>query len=721
MKNKNFIKKDVNINSLFIDPNNYRFINHKDYVHVKIENIKNSRIQNRTRNFILGHNQKNIKDLEDSFKANGYLEVDQIQVVELSENEYKVIEGNRRVVTLKKFKDDYDKNLNIGNLDEQIFKKVPVVIYPESKNGRSEIVMGLKHISGTKKWGILNQAQLLDDLISKYKWKAEKIYNSLGISKQKFNKYRRALHLVNDFKKSDYGDKFEKDMFATFVDIISNLKMKNWLNWNDTNYKAENENNKTRLYSWLVEIEETETEDKRTDYENNEEEAEDKILPKIVNKSKDIWIISKFLDDEKALKTMEDKRDINEAYSSSEQVGIDKFKNSLETIKKQITEAKSFKNYSEETDKKSIKHLIEELKELDSNVAYGGIILDKRMEKNIYISFKSKVFSEINLINFKQFKDFKIRNINQINIFAGINNSGKSSILEAIFLLSKLNDLNSFFDIQVKRAKFNNKLANYWLKDEFYKYNLSAIFDNKKLNYSARLFETDEDIDKVHYSYSIEINSEFSSEKLKSIADIYINNKIDKKSKKINWLCNSSFNNPFYFQNKEDIIFAHDKSVELKTYDKIIFFLQKYVDKGIKKIIYVGDTNRFLVYHKSFDKAMDLRQFGEGVQRIFFISLQMAVSKNGIMCIDEIENAIHHSLFENFIKFLVELSMEFNIQLFISSHSLEFINSFFQEEKNIDKISVYRINKKENKCSIDHAYGEEYNMLKNNLNLDLRG
>ena len=57
-------------------------------------------IQKRTRN-LLKAIKENIKDLIASFKANGFLDVDVIQVRDLGNNQYLVLEGNRRVTALK--------------------------------------------------------------------------------------------------------------------------------------------------------------------------------------------------------------------------------------------------------------------------------------------------------------------------------------------------------------------------------------------------------------------------------------------------------------------------------------------------------------------------------------------------------------------------------------------------------------------------------------------
>ncbi|KIM07815.1 MAG: hypothetical protein KU28_05005 [Sulfurovum sp. PC08-66] len=67
---------------------------------------------------------------------------------------------------------------------------------------------------------------------------------------------------------------------------------------------------------------------------------------------------------------------------------------------------------------------------------------------NVSISFehgKIKHFDSITIAQYKLFRDFKIDKLNKINIFAGFNNSGKSSLLEAVYFLTKQNDIVSFF------------------------------------------------------------------------------------------------------------------------------------------------------------------------------------------------------------------------------------------------------------------------------------
>lgn len=44
------------------------------------------------------------------------------------------------------------------------------------------------------------------------------------------------------------------------------------------------------------------------------------------------------------------------------------------------------------------------------------------------------MITNLRIKNFRAFKDFELKNLNQITLIGGRNNSGKSAILESIFL-----------------------------------------------------------------------------------------------------------------------------------------------------------------------------------------------------------------------------------------------------------------------------------------------
>lgn len=88
------IIRNCPLDRLYLDSNNYRFIDEEDYHPVDVTRVKDDRVQQNVRQMILGKLRENVTDLLNSFKTNGYVNLETIQVRILDERSYMVIEGN---------------------------------------------------------------------------------------------------------------------------------------------------------------------------------------------------------------------------------------------------------------------------------------------------------------------------------------------------------------------------------------------------------------------------------------------------------------------------------------------------------------------------------------------------------------------------------------------------------------------------------------------------
>ena len=264
------------------------------------------KFKKKTRSFIEGYKRKNVIDLIESFKYNGYIPVEKIQVKEIGYNQYLVLEGNRRITVLKILFEEYEQNHDIGKLDPNIFSSLKdfVEIHNQEAEQTHMLVMGLKHIGSNKKWPSINQAKFMRDYLKKFDgslYEAEdSVCDTLGITKQKLRRYIRALSLIEQYQKSDYGDQFYNDKFSLFEEIIKSPDIRDWIEWNEENLKAENNINLERLFNWISYIEEY-------DEENDEEIKKEPII----TKSTEIRQLKVFIKEEEALSIMEKYRDFN--------------------------------------------------------------------------------------------------------------------------------------------------------------------------------------------------------------------------------------------------------------------------------------------------------------------------------------------------------------------------------------------------------------------------
>jgi|GEM_PF-508864 len=371
----------------------------------------------------------------------------------------------------------------------------------------------------------------------------------------------------------------------------------------------------------------------------------------------------------------------------------------------------SYKYIDEWSKVKHFRQLLEDLKEADKYLTKDDIDALKKLlpkesaieiqSENISLAFgRSRVthFDSIFIRKYKVFSDFKIERLNRINIFAGFNNTGKTTLLEAIYLLTKQNNIGAFFELvklKNKLSKLNTHYLNSYFQDEIV---ISGNFNESKTEIKLKKFEA-KDIDKKDdYLSSYEIISTIDEERLNNIIHTFESSPLIRYVDRVEILCSSLFKSP-YFYNQQEIINTHSKNVELKEFDLIVQFITNHIDKNIQDIDLTeqNDIKRFLVDSKLFpEKSVDITSYGEGLQRIFEIALSFAYCKNGVLLIDELETAIHYSLLVDFTKFIQELAVKFNVQVFITSHSKECIRAFVENEVYNKDINFYTMLRDEN-------------------------
>ena len=151
-------RRSTSLSRLYLDPNNYRFVDHPDCRNVPPEHVFDADVQRCTNGFVLGRHQENVRDLIASTKANGWLEIDPILVESRDRGRYLVVEGNRRVATLKYLERRYEEDaIDLGKLDASTFSRLPVVLYQDASERDHLVMMGLHHISGKRRWPAINR------------------------------------------------------------------------------------------------------------------------------------------------------------------------------------------------------------------------------------------------------------------------------------------------------------------------------------------------------------------------------------------------------------------------------------------------------------------------------------------------------------------------------------------------------------------------------------
>jgi AAA15 family ATPase/GTPase len=323
------------------------------------------------------------------------------------------------------------------------------------------------------------------------------------------------------------------------------------------------------------------------------------------------------------------------------------------------------------------------------------------------------MYQSFGIKNYRCFDDFKVDGLSRINLFAGKNDVGKTTLLEALFIHSGAYNanlpviVNTFRGLNQFEIKSTNKETslNLLFKDFNTEKSIEFISKNnenqtKKTTFSlidkpdemnqvvTSFFQNKQQIDSNFSTMDITQLFQLKNEEINSKTVMGPNNSITNylliNSKGISQLPPNpppfetvfiSSTNPTYF--KEELE-RFGKIVTLKKKDQLIKILQV-IEPKIKDIqqTNLGGTP-IIEVDIGLPRFIPIAVMGQGLSRLLNFILCLMDAKNGIVLIDEIENGIYFENLPVIWKHLANVAETFNVQIFATTHSLECINAAFQ-------------------------------------------
>jgi hypothetical protein len=688
------------LSSLFLDPNNYRFIDHDDYAAVPSDQVMDDEVQRRTRRLILGHNEENVSDLVASLRQNGWLDVEPIHVRKPAERKYLVVEGNRRVATLKHLHARWqDSTGHLGKLDPAIFEKVPCVLYEERDDFHHLVVMGLHHISGKARWPAVNQARLMKRLRDEFKKSPDEICASLGVSKREFNLSLRTLALSDGYRDSDYGDQFTTDMFNLFREVLKAPSLRDWLEWDGDAERAKNAANLERLFSWISREPEDESED----------EDEGQLGPKgvlgerVITTGGQIRELAKIIEDPAAVKRLEETRSLQAATLSSDLLVKNEIDGAIERSNQDAARLFELAPKMSSTELDRVENLVARLEAVAvSRKRQPATATTSDQPWKVYNEVPQSHFESIHIGRYRSLANIGFEKLGRVNLVVGINNAGKTSVLEAVYLLANQADPRGLLELLRRRTRMDVGATHAFSVTQIPgEVALSGRYDKRAENaVSLRLGIKDEpedaDEDRASYLRTLIIDANYAGRTQRSVTDFFSGRaRRTRLTGEPRWLTSSVFHSPFSLSDPDLLVRCNEESIKLKLKERVIDFIRAHIDVEVRDIALANEHRRFLVTHDAFDEAVDLSSFGEGIQRVFLTGLLFAGARGGIVLIDEFENALHTGLLLEFTKFVHELAVEFECQVFLTTHSKETVDAFLLNGYRIEEVTAYLLKRED--------------------------
>ena len=715
-------RQTVSLARLYLDPNNYRIVDSPEYRPVAPADVFNPDVQRRTTRFVLGRSQENVRDLIASIKENGWLDIDPILVERRDGGRYLVIEGNRRVATLKYLQGQYEvDSVDLGKLDPALFYKVPVVFHELADERQRMVMMGLHHITGKRRWPAVNRAMAMKRLHEHFNGDADAVCNALGISRREFNLSVRTLALVETYKESDYGDQFRSDQYNLFREVLKSPSMRDWLGWDHATCTVARQANLDRLFQLMS----PELED-----ETGEEDGDGGVPAEsspVITTQGHVRDLAKIINDPESVKWLVETRSLQEATLSSSLLVKSEIDRAFGSCDNGIQRLSSRVGELASEDLDRVDQLIGKLQGLALAHKRRPFMSGGRLPWQPFNELTQSQFSDLHVQRYRGLDGLALDGLKRINLIAGVNNAGKTSLLEAIYLLTRQNDEAGLLDVIRWRGRLESEPDPLWLVEQIPPaIHISGHFDEVHGNSASldvqRVNDPDEGIeDQTTFLAKLAIESSYADHAQSTDVALFSDRPRRTSFQGRHWLCRSALTSPFWVNRADTLSESNKAALEAGTKAKVIDFIKEHLDPRMTNIELADKFNRFLVSHQDFGHAPDLSSFGDGMRRIFEVGLLFAGVQGGVLLIDEFENAIHTALLVPFTRMVQELAVELNVQVFLTTHSKETLDAFIGNGYKTEDIAGYAIGRSDGRADAQRFDGNKLLRLHKALDFDLRG
>ena len=272
------------------------------------------------------------------------------------------------------------------------------------------------------------------------------------------------------------------------------------------------------------------------------------------------------------------------------------------------------------------------------------------------------MLNHLHIQNYRLFRDLQIDKLRQVNLIAGKNNTGKTALLEALRIFQNKCSYEIITNIvylrnDLDRAKPFESLATLFGKSEPYRMGIDYSFKINDLSWGVIKLG-----DKIRRHRGFPNNQtgatndtvDFFNYESPHDESIYV---------------------PFSSDLQINMRTGFWESIEFEDVEKkkIVDILNIISDRKIKQISMNG-VPRIQFANGDVEK---LTKSGDGTSRLLTLALALVNAKNKMLLIDEFEVGLHHSVQEQLWDIIFKYAKEWDIQVFVTTHSQDTVRSFF--------------------------------------------
>lgn len=319
------------------------------------------------------------------------------------------------------------------------------------------------------------------------------------------------------------------------------------------------------------------------------------------------------------------------------------------------------------------------------------------------------LIEKITIDGYRGFNDFEASGFTNVNLITGKNNTGKSTLLEAIYILLHRAEPSILTSLLIAREELSETVRSPSEPEE----SLEDIFIHL-FNYQDVQTDDDEFTFRIGRSRELADSASNLTVRIKRPDQLELLSDQDGSESifprlSIEWNGGAPRIVPlttrllsWRSRGWRDRLNASEECIYLDSFssqrtghlgelwdaialtdveEEVVSALQL-IAPEIEGVSMVGSANGRIPRHvaivrtKGSKKPVPLRSFGDGVTRVFTLILSLVNAKDGVLLVDEIENGLHHSIQPRVWSTVFTLAKRLNVQVFATTHSQDCIRAF---------------------------------------------